>query len=110
LSAGIYRIFNWHQAVLEFSRFGISSAYYLIILMIILEVAGGLLLILNIRTKEILLAFIVFIIIALISAFLVNGREIVSGLGELFTFNPSPTDSFLHFTYLIILIYLFNKK
>ena len=109
LSAGIYRIFNWNQAVVEFSRFGLGSAYYLIVLMIILEVAGGLMLLFDIKTKKVLLAFTIFILIALIGAFLVNGKGIISGLGQLFTFTPSPTDSFLHFTYLIILIYLLSK-
>jgi len=110
LSAGVYRIFNWHQAVVEFSRFGLSSASYLIALTIILEIIGGLFLLFNIKTKKVLLVFIIFIIIALISALLVNGNNIISGLGELFTFNPTPTDTFLHFTYLILLVYLFNKK
>lgn len=109
LSAGIYRIFNWHQAVLEFSGLNINSDY-LIILTIILEVFGGLLLILNIKTKKVLLAFIIFIFFALAAAFLNSGRDIISKSGELFFFNPTPTDVFLHFTYLIILIYLFFGK
>lgn len=110
LSAGIYRIFNWQQAVIEFSRFGLGSAYYLIVLMIILEIVGGLMLIFDVKTKEILLIFIIFIIISLISALLVNGNNILSGLGELFTFDLTPTDLFLHFTYLIILVYLFRER
>jgi uncharacterized membrane protein YphA (DoxX/SURF4 family) len=105
LSAGIYRIFNWHQAVLEFSGLNINSAY-LIILTIILEVFGGLLLIFNIKTKKVLLAFIIFIFFALAAAFFNFGGDIISKSGELFFFNPTPTDVFLHFTYLIILIYL----
>jgi len=109
LSAGIYRIFNWNQAVSEFSKLGLGISWYLIILTIALEIIGGLFLIFNIKTKKVLLALIIFIVIALISAFLTNGKDIISRIGELFVFNPSPTDTFLHFAYLIILIYLFKK-
>jgi len=109
LSAGLYRIFNWQQAVLEFSKLNLNSSY-LIALMIILEIAGGLFLIFNIKTKKVLLVFIVFIVFALTGAFLSAGKDIILKSGELFIFSPTPTDVFLHFTYLIILIYLLNKK
>jgi uncharacterized membrane protein YphA (DoxX/SURF4 family) len=109
LAAGTYRIFNWHQAVLELSKLNLNSAY-LLILMIIIEVVGGLFLIFNIKTKKVLLIFIIFIILALISAFISDGKDIILKVGDLFTFSTTPTDVFLHFTYLIILVYLFNKK
>ncbi|MCX6722078.1 MAG: DoxX family protein [Candidatus Staskawiczbacteria bacterium] len=109
LSAGIYRIFNWQQAVIEFSRLNLNYPI-LIALMMILEIAGGLMLIFNIKTKKVLLVFILFILIALIAAFAVAGKNIISGLGQLFVFSPNPTDVFLHFTYLIILLYLLGKK
>lgn len=110
LSAGIYRILNWRQAILEFSKFDLDSAWYLIVLMIILEVVGGLFLIFNIKIKETLIAFIIFIILALIAAFLTSGQELISEFNQLFTFSPTPTDIFLHFTYLIVLVYLILKK
>lgn len=110
LSAGIFRIFNWNKAIIEFSGLNLGTAYYLIVLIIALEVIGGLLLILNIKTKEILLAFSLFIAIAIIIAFMANGNNIIANFKELFTFTPTPTDVFLHFTYLIILISLLAKK
>jgi uncharacterized membrane protein YphA (DoxX/SURF4 family) len=109
VSAGIYRIFNWQAAVLEIHKLNLNSVY-LSIFLIAIEIIGGLLLIFNIKTKKVLLVFIIFIIIALVSAFLANGKDIISKSGELFTFSPTPTDVFLHFTYLIILIYLLIKK
>ncbi len=109
LSAGIYRIFNWNQAVIEFSRLNLDGAYYLILLIILLEVVGGLLLIFNIKTKEVLLTFSVFITIALITAFMADGQNIISNFKELFIFTPSPTDTFLHFTYLVIIISLLGS-
>jgi uncharacterized membrane protein YphA (DoxX/SURF4 family) len=110
LSAGIFRVFNWNAAVIEFSGLNLSTANYLIVLIIALEIIGGLLLILNIKIKEVLLIFSSFIVIAIIIAFMANGNNIIANYKELFTFTPSPTDTFLHFTYLIILIYLINKK
>jgi uncharacterized membrane protein YphA (DoxX/SURF4 family) len=109
VSAGLYRIFNWQSAILELSELNLNSIY-LLIFIIALEIIGGLFLIFNIQAKKVLLVFIIFIIIALISAFLVNGKDIISNLGQLFTFSPTSTDVFLHFTYLIILLYLFGKK
>jgi len=110
LSAGIFRIFNWNQAILELSGLNLSTAPYLIVLIIALEVIGGLLLIFNIKTKEVLLTFSIFILIAILIAFNANGNNIIANFKELFTFSPTPTDVFLHFTYLVILIYLLGKK
>jgi uncharacterized membrane protein YphA (DoxX/SURF4 family) len=105
ISAGIWRIFNWQQAVLEFTRLNLNYSY-LIVFAILLEIIGGLMLAFNIKTKKVLLAFVIFILLALINAFLISGKEILIKSGELFVFTPTPTDVFLHFTYLIILLYL----
>jgi uncharacterized membrane protein YphA (DoxX/SURF4 family) len=105
-SAGIYRLFNWQQAVLEFSKLNLNSVY-LMSLTITLEIIGGIFLIFNIKTKKVLLTFIVFILLALISSFLVSGQDLINNAKELFSFDSNPTDVFLHFTYLIVLIYLF---
>ena len=109
VSAGLFRIFNWQSATLELSRLNLSSAY-LSAFIIALEIIGGLLLIFNIKTKKVLLIFITFIVFALIGAFLSAGKDIILNAGELFVFTPTPTDVFLHFTYLVIIIYLFLFK
>lgn len=109
LSAGIYRIFNWQQANIEFSALKLNSVY-LIALAMILEIVGGLFLIFNIKTKKVLLAFVIFIILALISAVLGAGKDLIAKSSELFVFDLTPTDFFLHFTYLVIIIYLLGKK
>ncbi len=105
ISAGLYRIFNWQQAALEFSKLHLNSVY-LIALTVALEIVGGLFLIFNIKTKKVLLIFIIFILLALIGAFLVAGKDIILKSGELFAFDLTSTDVFLHFTYLIILLIL----
>jgi uncharacterized membrane protein YphA (DoxX/SURF4 family) len=105
VSAGLYRVFNWQAAISELSRLNLNSVY-LPILIIALEIIGGLFLIFNIQAKKVLLIFIIFILLALASAFLIAGKDIISKSVELFVFNPTPTEVFLHFTYLIILISL----
>jgi len=109
LSAGIYRIFNWQEAVAEFSRMNLNYPILIVALMLF-EIVGGLMLIFNIKTKKMLLVFIIFILLALIGAFVTSGKDIILGFGELFTFSQTPTDIFLHFTYLVILVYLFLIK
>ncbi|MEI7424725.1 MAG: DoxX family protein [Candidatus Staskawiczbacteria bacterium] len=108
-SAGLYRIFNWQSAILELPKLNLNSVY-LSIFIITLEIIGGLLLIFNIKTKKVLLGFIVFLTITLIWALIISGKSLLGGISELFTFDLNPTDFFLHFTYLIILIYLLTKK
>ena len=106
LSAGIYRVFNIQAAIKEFSIFPEPLIYPFIIFTIIIEILGGVLLLLNKKTKIVAIAFSLFIIFAIISAFIISGKEIVSNSSELFSFDTNPTDVFMHFTYLIILIYI----
>ncbi len=109
LSAGVFRIFNSDMAVLEF--LALKLPIFLSPLMIIFEIGAGLGLLLNKFTKYIYSALIVFVIFALVTALAVNGKEIVSGAGELFVFNLTPTDWFLHFTFLLIAsVLLIGKK
>jgi len=109
VSAGLFRIFNWQMAVAELSRLNIYSPY-LSIFIILLEIIGGLLLIFNIKTKNALAGFITFLVFTLIWALVVSGKSLLGNASELLTFHLTPTDFFLHFTYLIILIYLFSTK
>lgn len=108
LSAGIYRIFNWQKALLEFSEIAIFSIppFYVLIFTVALELIGGFLLIFSKKIKLVLFIFIVFLVIALFQTIMNSGKELISNAGELFSFNATPTDVFLHFTYLIILIHL----
>lgn len=107
-SAGLYRAFNWQSAVLELSKLNLSSAY-LIIFIIALEIIGGFMLIFNKKIKLVILIFIIFLIVAISQIILTSGQNLINNAGELFSFDANPTDVFLHFTYLIILIYLLNS-
>ncbi len=108
-SAGIYRIFNWQTAILEISKLNLDSVY-LAIFIIALELVGGLFLIFNVKTKKVLIGFIIFLAITLIWALIISGKSLLGNIAELFTFQLTPTDFFLHLTYLIILLYLLIKK
>lgn len=110
LSAGVYRIFNWNQALKEFSRFPPYLVYFLIIFTVILEIIGGLCFIFNIKIKKISLFLIIFMVMALSEAIITSGKDMILKSGELFAFDLTPTDFFLHFTYLIILIFFWSQK
>lgn len=106
LSAGLFRIFNWQQAILEFSMLGINYTW-LIIFTIVLEIIAGLLLIFDIEIKKVLLVLIAFLAATLLWALMIYGRSLIDNANELFSLDATPTDWFLHFTYLIIMAYLF---
>lgn len=109
LSAGIYRIFNWQSAVLEISNLNLPFAIFISVLVVTLEILGGVSFLFNFQTRITAIVFSIFIAFALIFAFLSSGQEMINNAEKLFTFQAEPTDFFLHFTYLIILIYLFKK-
>ncbi len=110
ISAGLYRVFNWQDAVLELSNLNLTTSSYLIWLIIGLEIIGGLFLILNIKIKKTLLILIIFLTCAIALALIFNGNSIFVNLKELFIFNPTPTDTFLHLIYLGVLFYIFKKR
>lgn len=109
LSAGLYRVFNWQIAQTEMSGLNINIPY-LSVLIVVLEIIGGLFLILNYKTRITLSIFTLFLSLTLIYSLLVYGKNIIGGASELFIFSPNPTDFFLHLTYLFILISLVIPK
>lgn len=106
ISAGIFRIFNPGPAEAELIRLGLPSFFIWFILAI--EISGGALLLFGKSVRKVAVMFILFLLFALISALVINGREIISQIEELFVFDATPTDFFLHFVFLIILIFLFR--
>lgn len=104
LSAGIFRIFNWPTAILEFKGISVNFAYPLLVLTIIIEIAGGLFLILDKKIKLVSTVFIILILSGIIINLFKYGSTIFQRLNELFFLNPNPTDLFLHATYLVILL------
>ncbi len=107
LSAGIFRIFNPELAKLEMIELHLPDFFTWLI--IILEIVGGILLLFNKYVKKVLIFFTIFLITALIIGLIINGREIIYQAKELFVYNLNPTDFFLHFTFLIIIIVLLSS-
>jgi uncharacterized membrane protein YphA (DoxX/SURF4 family) len=108
ISAGLFRIFNSAAATTELARLNLPAFFTWFIL--IIEIGGGLLLLCGKFVKQVSIIFILFLIFALTTALVVNGHNIISQAGELFVFDAVPTDFFLHFVFLIILVYLFRGK
>ena len=53
---------------------------------------------------------IVFIASAVLAGMLANFQSILSNLGELFIFNPTPTDILLHLMYVLVCVILLRKQ
>ena len=104
LSAGIFRIFNPSLAQQEFSGLGLPS--FLFPLMIVFEIVAGLLLLINKFARQIYFLLAFFLVMALGWALLSEGSALVKGAGELFVFNLTPTDVFMHIIFLIMIIVL----
>jgi len=108
LSAGVFRIFNPVIAAAEFSSLKLPA--FLSPLMVIFEIGAGVGLLFNKYTRFIYWALIAFVLFALSLALIVNGQGLIVTAGELFIFNLTPTDWFLHFVFLLIAVVLLIKK
>jgi len=53
---------------------------------------------------------IAFILSAVLIGIVTNFQSILSNLGELFVFNPTPTDILLHLMYVLICVLLLRKS
>ncbi len=109
LTAGIFRIFNPAVASEEFIVLGLPQ--FLTGPMIFFEIMVGLALLFNKFTRLAYFLLIAFLIFALSLAIFINGRELFAGVSELFVFNLTPTDWFLHLLFLLgISGLLLNQK
>lgn len=108
-SAGIFRLINPSLVSLEFFELGISNFFYWPL--VLFESVGGFLILIKASYfKQIIKTFIFFIIFALILAFYLNYNYLLKNISELFVFNLNPTDVFLHFVFLLILVSFVLKK
>jgi uncharacterized membrane protein YphA (DoxX/SURF4 family) len=108
LTAGFFRVFNYPEAALELLKLGLPEFFTWFILVI--EIGGGFLLLFNKLTRKVLIVFILFLIFALVNALIINCQGIISRAGELFVFDANPTDFFMHFVFLMILIFLMKVE
>ncbi len=108
LSAGFYRIIFPDLAILEYGQ--LSLPLFLLPVMVIFEIGVGLALLFKKFTKYIYWLLIIFLIVTLSWALILDGSNLVKAAGELFVFNLNPTDFFLHFVFLFLVILLVIKK
>jgi hypothetical protein len=109
LSAGLFRIMSPGLASLELQNLYLPAFFSLPL--IFLEIGGGFYLLIKGKYwRQVLLIFIIFLALALINALRVDFAGLLKNVSELFVFNLTPTDFFLHFVFLIILLFLFWKK
>ena len=105
LSAGVYRIFFFEAGRQELLSLGLPIK--LVPFIICFEIIAGILLLVNKYVKIVSLALMFFLIGALIRSIMLAGTSIWANAGELFIFNLTPTDFFMHTVFLIILLSLF---
>lgn len=105
ISAAVYRIFNYGIAKQEMASLKIPAFFVFIV--IIFEILVGLAFMFNkyIKFAAILSAF--FLILAIMLALIVNGKNIILSIGEIFVFNLTPTDILLHITFLILILVVY---
>ncbi len=104
LSAGIFRIIFPASASQELINLDLPPVLSWFIVAV--EISAGLLLIINKYIKQVYLSLIIFLSLALIWALIISGAGIISLLGELFVFNLTPTDFFLHIIFLGLAVFL----
>jgi uncharacterized membrane protein YphA (DoxX/SURF4 family) len=106
--AAVYRIFNYEAGFRELANINIAG--FFVIPIILLELFVGISLVAGKLVKFASLTGAIFLSVAIIIAFVTNGYSILSNIGELFVFNPTPTDIFLHIIYLALLISIFMRE
>lgn len=100
ICAAAYRTFHYDAAVREMNVLALPTI--LIIPIILLELGIGAALIAGWRTRQVTILTALFLIFAVSTGIIIGGQNIIASAGELFIFNPTPTDIFLHGTYLVI--------
>jgi len=105
ISAGVFRILNPEAAKTELINLGMPV--FLTWFLAFFEIAGGTAMLCGGKIARIaFLIFIVFLLFALAIALIINGTGILAQAGELFVFNTTPTDFFLHFVFIVIMFSL----
>lgn len=109
ISAGLFRVFNYSYSQVEMTLLKLPEFFIWFILFF--EIFAGVLLIVKkIWVKKILIALIAFLGLSLGWALVINGQEIIQSYQELFVFDLTPTDFFLHFVFLIILLSILKQQ
>lgn len=104
-SAGLFRLVVPQLALDEMAALGLPALLFFPIAAF--EIATGILLLVNRYVKYVSIALVIFLFLALIKGLIIGGQGLWTSASELFVFNTTPTDIFMHFVFLIILLFLF---
>lgn len=108
LSAGMVRIFLPIAAEQELLALQLPT--YFSIYLSLFEIIVGLMLIFNQGTKYVYICLTVFLIATLSWALIIQGPELIKAIEELFVFDLNPTDWFLHFVFLLLVLRLLTSQ
>jgi uncharacterized membrane protein YphA (DoxX/SURF4 family) len=108
LSAALFRILNYAAAEQEISRLALPSWTPLLVILLELAIAAAFLT--NRFVRHASLTASIFLAAPIGLSILLYSRELFIGLHELFVFNATPTDIFLHVVFLILLILIFMAE
>ena len=108
LAAAVFRIFSYQSALSEMAALNLPS--FLAIPIIIFELLVAVSLLSNRFVKISSCAAAIFIGITLLQGIVVGGRKLLLNMGELFVFNPTPTDIFLHLIYLVLFVFVWRNS
>ena len=111
ISAAIFRIINFSSGMAEMQALGLPGLSSIII--ILLEIASGLLLILNKYIRIAVSVLVVVLTIGVIVALVTNFHNIMINFKELFVLDATPTDIVYHIALIVGLVQLFffcNEK
>ena len=105
LSAGLFRIFNYPAAQLEVN--GLRLPVVASVLVITLELVISICFLANRFVKYASLVAALFLAVPISISFFLYPDILYSQLSELFVFNATATDVFLHLMFLILVVLIF---
>ncbi|MFW5684491.1 MAG: DoxX family protein [Spirochaetota bacterium] len=103
LSAAVFRIVNPAEAYEEMQSFNLPDWFAWFI--VALEVFAGVSLVLK-RLSVIALILLALFMVFTLTLSLIMSPDLIAQVGEVFTYDHTPTDFALHLTYLIVIVYL----
>tara|TARA_B100001971_G_scaffold204481_1_gene220680 strand:+ start:237 stop:671 length:435 start_codon:yes stop_codon:yes gene_type:complete len=101
LSAGLQKAFFFQEAYENFLDLGINFITPLLIITISLQIIAGILLIINKYVVPAAFAIGLLLLVGVTMSILKAGYSLVENINELFILTYTPTNIFLHITYLI---------
>lgn len=107
LLAGLHRIVFFDMAYKNFIDVGLEPAALLVIVTVIVELAAGILMLINRFIPQSSAMIIILLVIGIIAAVKRAGVDFINNINEVFLLTYTPTDIVLHISYLLVAVTLF---